>query len=111
MMATSFAFFVSPGEGETPWAEKLGGGGGGTIRENCLNLSGAEFRLKVCVHSPGERLRRVYAQWHTLSGTLSLVGVNAASSYVYDARALKTRNIRYLSVFIYELERIAPAQT
>ena len=56
----------------------------GTFRENCVNLSGAEFRLKVCVHSPGEHLRLgCTAMWHTLARFLRLVGVNAAVYRVY----------------------------
>ena len=40
----------------------------GTFRENCVNLSGVGFRLKVCVHSPGEHLRLgCTAMWHTLA--------------------------------------------
>lgn len=37
-----------------------------TIRKNCANLSGIEFQLKVCVHSPDELLRRGVRLWQIL---------------------------------------------
>ena len=62
-----------------------------TFCENCVNLSGVEFRLNVCVHLPDERLRHSVRLCHTLSRFLHLVGVNAASSRVYQSRKIQTR--------------------
>lgn len=66
---------------------------GGTIRENCLNLSDATFRLKVCVHSPDAHFQRSVRLCHTLAQFLRPVGVNAAAGRVYQARKIQTRNI------------------
>ena len=70
----------------------------GTVRENCVNLSGVEFRLKVCVHSPGEHLRLgCTAVWHTLARFLRLVGVNAAVYRVYYGAGNKRASLERYS--------------
>lgn len=69
---------------------------GGTIRKNCVNLSDATFRFKVCVHSPDAHFQRGVRLCHTLAQFLRLVGVNAASGRVYQARKIQTRNIHCL---------------
>ena len=70
----------------------------GTFRENCVNLSGAEFRLKVCVHSPAEHLRLgCTAMWHTLARFLRLVGVNAAVYRVYYGAGNKRASLERYS--------------
>ena len=62
------------------WKYECATADGGTFRWNYVNLLGAGFRLKVCVHSPDAQLRRGVRLCYTLSRFLSLVGVNAASS-------------------------------
>ena len=42
----------------------------------------ADFRLKVCVHSPDAHFQCGVRLWHTLAQFLHLVGVNAVSSRV-----------------------------
>ena len=70
----------------------------GTFRGNCVNLSGVGFRLKVCVHSPGEQLRLgCTAMWHTLARFLRLVGVNAAVYRVYYGAGNKRASLERYS--------------
>ena len=84
---------------------------GGTFSWDCVNLLGAGFRLKFCVHSPDAHFRRGVRLWHTLSRFLSLVGVNAVSSKVYYAWVRQTRFLLYLNSINYKLERAAPMQS
>ena len=63
----------------------------GTVRANCVDLSGIEFRLQVCVHSPDEHFRSGARLWQTLSWFLHLGRVNASCNRVYQAREIQTR--------------------